>query len=142
MHVKKILFLCTHNAARSQMAEGFVNARYHDRYEAYSAGNEPTEVHPCAIEAMAEVGIDISAQRAKSVEEFDNASFDYVVTVCADTAETCPVFPGGGEYLQHAFFDPVSAEADEQDKCRRFRQVRDQIIGWLAATFGDGIARD
>jgi len=124
------------------MAEGFINGRYSDRYEAYSAGNEPTEVHPCAVEVMAEEGINISTQRAKSLDEFDDASFDYVATMCADATETCPIFPGGAEFLQHAFFDPVSAEADEQDKCRRFRQVRDQIMGWLAATFGDGSARD
>ncbi|MGZ4904508.1 MAG: arsenate reductase ArsC [Halobacteriota archaeon] len=135
--MKKLLFLCTHNAARSQMAEGFVNARYRDRYEAYSAGNEPTEVHPCAIEAMTEVGIDISAQRAKSVDEFADASFDYVVTMCADATESCPIFPGGGEYLEHAFPDPVSAKIDERDRCKPFRLVRDQITEWLAATFGD-----
>jgi len=98
---KKILFLCTHNAARSQMAEGFVNALHADRYQAYSAGSEPTDVHPCAIEVMAEQGIDIASQRAKSVDEYDNASFDYVVTMCADAQENCPIFPGGVEYLHH-----------------------------------------
>jgi len=134
--MKKILFLCTHNAARSQMAEGFVNARYHDRYEAYSAGNEPTGVHPCAVEAMAEVGIDISAQRAKSADAFDNASFEYVVTMCADATESCPIFPGATEYLQHAFPNPVSAEADARDRCKSFRQVRDEISAWIESTFG------
>jgi arsenate reductase len=107
MSKKKILFLCTHNAARSQMAEGFVNARYGDRYEAYSAGSEPTEVHRCAVAVMAEVGIDISAHRAKSLDVFDDASFDYIVTMCADAQENCPIFPGGTAYLHHAFADPL-----------------------------------
>ncbi|MGZ5539769.1 MAG: arsenate reductase ArsC [Halobacteriota archaeon] len=133
---KKILFLCTHNAARSQMAEGFVNAMYADRYEAYSAGNEPTEMHPCAIEVMAEDGIDIASQRAKSVNEFDDMSFDYVVTLCADNQENCPIFPGGETYLQHAFPDPVSARAKEQN-CGRFRRARDQIKAWLEETFSE-----
>ena len=92
MNKRKILFLCTHNAARSQIAEAFVNARFGDRYEAHSAGNEPTEVHPCAIEVMAEVGIDISRQRAKSLNEFDDSSFDYVVTMCADAGRTVRSF--------------------------------------------------
>lgn len=93
---KKILFLCTHNAARSQMAEGFTNAWYSDRYDAHSAGNEPTSVHSCAIEVMAELGIDISSHRAKSLDEFDDQTFAYVVTLCADEQESCPIFPGGG----------------------------------------------
>jgi len=134
--MKKILFLCTHNAARSQMAEGLINARYSDRYNAYSAGNEPTDVHPCAVEAMAEVGIDISAQRVKSLDEFADASFDYVVTMCADAAENCPIFPGGVEYLEHAFPDPVTAKSDEGNQCEPFRQVRHEISAWIDATFG------
>jgi arsenate reductase len=133
---RKILFLCTHNAARSQMAEGFVNAMYVDRYEAYSAGNEPTEVHPCTIEVMAEEGIDIASQRAKSVNEFDDMSFNYVVTLCADNQENCPIFPGGETYLQRAFPDPVSARAKEQN-CGRFRRARDQIKAWLKETFSE-----
>jgi len=133
--MKKILFLCTHNAARSQMAEGLINARYADRYEAYSAGSEATDVHPCAVEAMAEVGIDISAQRAKSVDEFNDVSFDYVVTMCADAAENCPIFPGGVEYLEHPFPNPVTATTDERDRCEPFREVRDEISAWIDATF-------
>ncbi len=134
--MKKILFLCTHNAARSQMAEGFTNTRYADRYKAYSAGNEPTDVHPCAVKAMAEVGIDISAQRAKSLDEFTDVSFDYVVTMCADVSENCPIFPGGVEYLDHAFPDPVTVTTDERDRCKPFRKIRDEISAWIDATFG------
>ncbi|MGB9372210.1 MAG: arsenate reductase ArsC, partial [Halobacteriota archaeon] len=89
---KKILFLCTHNAARSQMAEGFINALYSDRYQAYSAGSEPTEMHSCAIKVMAEEGIDIASQRAKPLDEYVDASFDYVVTMCAAVQERCPIF--------------------------------------------------
>lgn len=133
--MKKILFLCTHNAARSQIAEGLVKARYGDRYEAHSAGSEPTSVHPCAVKAMAEVGIDISTQRAKSVDEFSNESFDYVVTMCADATQSCPIFPGGVEYVEQAFPDPVSAKTDEQDLCKPFRDVRDAIGSWIEGTF-------
>jgi arsenate reductase len=131
---KKILFLCTHNAARSQMAEGFINARHADRYEAQSAGNEPTSVHSCAIEVMAELGIDISSHRAKVLDEFDDQTFDYVVTLCADVQESCPIFPGGGAYLHHAFDDPVP-DAGEGTPCASFRRVRDRLRGWLESTF-------
>jgi len=133
---KKILFLCTHNAARSQMAEGFVNALYADRYEGYSAGSEPTEVHSCAIEVMAEQGIDIASQRAKSLDEFDNASFAFVVTMCADAQENCPIFPGGAEYLHHAFVNPGPVLGSSNDQCASFRHVRDEIKVWLEETFG------
>jgi arsenate reductase len=132
---KKILFLCTHNAARSQMAEGVVNARYGDRYEAHSAGNKPTEVHPCTVSVMAEVGIDISAYRAKALDEFDDESFDYVVTMCADAQENCPIFPGGAAYLHHPFAVPVSVTGSDRDECASFKHVRDQIREWIEATF-------
>ena len=135
MNKRKILFLCTHNAARSQIAEAFVNARFGDRYEAHSAGNEPTEVHPCAIEVMAEVGIDISRQRAKSLNEFDDSSFDYVVTMCADAAKNCPIFPGGAIYLPHPFVDPEAYAGSDQEHCASFRNVRDRIGEWIEATF-------
>jgi arsenate reductase len=133
---KKILFLCTHNAARSQIAEGFVNALYGDRYEAHSAGNEPTEVHPCAIMVMAEVGIDISAHSVKSLDEFDDALFEYVVTMCANAQENCPIFPGGATYLHHAFDDPLSDAGSEGAPCTSFRHVRDEIREWIDVTFG------
>jgi arsenate reductase len=134
---KKILFLCTHNAARSQMAEGIVNALYGDRYEAFSAGNWPTQVHPCAIAVMAEVDIDISAHRAKSLDEFDGQTFDYVVTLCADAQESGPIFPGGGKYVHHAFVNPGSVPAPDNDRCASGRHVRDQIKEWLEETFGE-----
>jgi arsenate reductase len=138
---KKILFLCTHNAARSQMAEGFVNARYSDRYEAYSAGSEPRDVHSCAIEVMGEEGIDIASQRAKPLDEYLDASFDYVVTMCAAAQERCPTFPGaffpgGVEYIHHAFDDPLSDAGPEGAPCTSFRRVRDEVREWIDVTFG------
>jgi arsenate reductase len=132
---KKILFLCTHNAARSQMAEGFVNARFGDRYVARSGGSEPTQVHPCAIEVMAELGIDLSRQRAKSLNEFDDIPFDCVVTMCADAAENCPIFPGGATYVHHPFDDPEVVAESGAEHCAPFRNVRDQIGEWIEAIF-------
>ena len=95
------------------MAEGFVNALYCDRYEANSAGNKPTQVHSYAIELMAEGGIDIASQRAKSLNEFDDVYFDYVVTLCADNHENCPMFPGRETYLQRAFPDPLPRSEEQ-----------------------------
>ena len=137
---KKILFLCTHNAARSQIAEGYINALYSDRYEAYSAGSEPTEVHSCTIEVMAEAGIDIASQRAKPLDEYLDASFDYIVTLCAAAQERCPIFPGaiipgGTEYIHHAFDDPLLDVGPESARCASFRRVRDRIGEWIEATF-------
>lgn len=132
---KKILFLCTHNAARSQMAEGFINARYGDRYMACSAGSEPTEVHPCAKDVMAELDIDISGQTAKSLNKFYDESFDYVVTVCADAAANCPIFPGGVTYLHQPFDDPGVVEESGAEHCATFRYVRDRIGEWIETTF-------
>jgi len=135
MNKQTILFLCTHNAARSQMAEGLVNAQFGDRYIARSAGSEPTEVHPCAVEVMAELGIDISRQRAKSLREFNAAPFSYVVTMCADATENCPVFPGGATYLHHPFDDQAAGAGSGPEQCAPFRYVRDRIGEWIEATF-------
>ncbi len=133
---KKVLFVCTHNSARSQMAEGLMNARYGDRFEAQSVGIEPTRVHPLAIKAMAELGIDISHHRSKSVEEFLGQKFDYVVTVCDHAKEACPFFPGAKEYLHAGFPDPASVEGTEEERLEAFRRVRDEIARWLERTFG------
>jgi arsenate reductase len=135
---KRVLFICTHNAARSQMAEGFLRTHYGDRYDAYSAGFEPTRVDPCAITVMREVGVDISKYRSKGLEEFEGQHFDYVVTLCADAQESCPIFIGGESYLHHAFDDPVRVKdvLTEADSCSRFRAVRDQLEAWIDATFG------
>ncbi len=131
---KKVLFICTHNSARSQMAEGFLTALYGDKYEAYSAGVTPTKINPYVIKAMAEVGIDISANRSKSIEEFRGANFSYVVTVCDNARETCPFFPGE-KIIHKAFEDPSQFKGSEEKILKRVRQVRDQIKEWVMIAF-------
>jgi arsenate reductase (thioredoxin) len=122
--VEKVLFLCVHNACRSQMAEGFVNFLFHDILKAYSAGSQPFHIDKTAVEVMAEVGIDISSHRSKSVLKFKDEEFDYVITVCGgEKGETCPVFPGKAKQeLYWPFPDPAVTE----DK-RQYRRVRDKI---------------
>jgi arsenate reductase len=131
MNKKSILFICTHNSARSQMAEGMVNALYADRYEASSGGTMATRVHPSAIKAMAEIGIDISRHRSKSIDEFEGRRFDYVVMVCDDKQTDCPFFPGGGEYIPHAFNDPAACTGTDQEVLACFRKSRDEIRAWI-----------
>lgn len=133
---KKVLFICTHNSARSQMAEGFMNALYGDRYEAYSAGIEPAKVNPYAIEVMAEIGIDISKHRSKSIEEFRRKNFDYVVTVCDHAKEACPFFPGD-EVLHKGFEDPSEFKGTEDEILAEVRRVRYEIRDWIRETFGE-----
>lgn len=128
MKKKRVLFLCTGNSARSQMAEGLVNHFLGDRWEAYSAGTHPTGyVHPLAVQAMAELGIDISGQRSKSVEEFRGERFDAVITLCDSAAQECPVWLGPGRAIHMAFPDPARADDIETDRLEAFRQVRDGI---------------
>ena len=132
---QKLLFICTHNSARSHMAEGLVNAFYGDRLEAHSAGTEPSRVNPLAIRVMAEIGIDISGHHSKGVEEFLDQDLEYVVTVCDHANETCPFFPGGKERIHRGFQDPAAAEGSEDEKLAVFRRVRDEIRHWLEETF-------
>jgi len=124
---QRVLFLCVHNSARSQMAEGLLRARAGDRFEAFSAGNEATEVRPLAIRAMAELGIDISGQRSKSTEELGGARFDYAVTVCDDSKEACPYYANAGKQVHWAFDDPSAATGSEDERLAVFRRVRDEI---------------
>lgn len=133
MDKKKILFICTHNSARSQMAEGLVNALYGARFQASSGGTMATRVHPAAIRAMAEIGIDISGQRSKSIDEFEGQRFDYVVMVCDDSQADCPFFPGGKEYIHHAFVDPAACVGTEEEILVCFRRSRDEIRAWIEA---------
>lgn len=137
MEKQKVLFICTLNSSRSQMAEGLLLALYGDRFEAYSAGTQPSEVNPYAIKAMSEIGIDISHYRSKSVREFRDMKFDYVVTVCDNAKETCPFFPGGKKYLHRGFIDPAGFEGTEEERLRVFRRVRDEIKEWIEKTFGE-----
>ncbi|MGD8226987.1 MAG: arsenate reductase ArsC [Desulfobacteraceae bacterium] len=132
---EKILFICTHNSARSHMAEGLVNAFYGDHLEAQSAGTEPSEVNPLAVRVMAEIGIDISGHHSKGVEDFLDQDFEYVVTVCDHANETCPFFPGGKERIHRGFQDPAAVEGSEEEKLAIFRRVRDEIQHWIKETF-------
>ncbi|MFN3346895.1 MAG: arsenate reductase ArsC [Candidatus Bipolaricaulaceae bacterium] len=130
MRKTRVLFLCTHNSARSQMAEGLLRALGGERFEVASAGHQPTQVHPLAIQAMAEIGVDISQHRAKNVTEFLGQNFDYVVTLCGDDAPgSCPFFPGGKRYLHAPFPDPARGGLDD------FRLVRDALRTWIERTF-------
>ncbi|MBC7227486.1 MAG: arsenate reductase ArsC [Thermoflexales bacterium] len=125
---RRVLFLCTGNSARSQMAEGLVNHFLGNRWEAFSAGTHPTGyVHPLAVQAMAELGIDISGQRSKSVEEFRGQDFDVVITVCDRAAQECPVWLGPGRAVHMGFPDPAQADGIATDRLDAFRQVRDGI---------------
>ena len=134
----RVLFVCTHNSARSQMAEGFLRHLYGDRYEAYSAGTKPSHLNPYAVRVMAEVGVDISQHRSKGLDEFQGWKFDYVVTVCDQAKEECPFFPGGGMRLHKSFMDPSELEGGEEEKLRVFRRVRDEIKEWVEEVFGNG----
>jgi arsenate reductase len=132
---KRVLFICTHNAARSQMAEGLVRALYGNRYEVFSAGTDPGIVSPFAIKVMAEIGLDISSHYSKSIQEFSNQSFDYVVTVCDHAKESCPFFPGGKKILHQSFEDPSSLTGTEEEIMAGFRRVRNAIRSWIENEF-------
>ncbi len=125
--MKKVLFLCTGNSCRSQMAEGFLKHIAADKFEIFSAGVKPTMINPIVIKVMAEVGVDISKQRSKSVMEFINQKFDYVITVCNKAKQTCPVFPGKYEKIHWDIEDPAEAQGNEKEKLRVFRKIRDKI---------------
>jgi len=129
----RVLFLCTHNSARSQMAEGLLRSMAGDRFEAGSAGTEKTSVHPLAIRAMAELGIDLTAHTSKRYEEVAKTRWDYVITVCDDANERCPIVPGSVKRLHWSFEDPSRAGGDEAQRLRVFRRVRDQIQARLTA---------
>jgi arsenate reductase len=131
---KKVLFICTNNSARSQMAEALVRALFPDRYEAYSAGTEPSGVNSYAIKVMEEIGIDLASHRSKSVDEFLGTELDYVVTLCDQAKQTCPFFPGGKESFHRSFEDPAAFSGSEEEKMAVFRRVRDEIRGWIEET--------
>lgn len=128
---KKILFVCVRNSARSQMAEGILRHLYGECYEAHSAGTEPTGVHALAVEALREIGIDISRQRSKGLDDLRDIRFDLVVTVCAPAA-ACPLVPGAGAIIRRAFDDPA-----ETPDIGAFRRVRDELFDWIRDAFRD-----
>ncbi|MGO9373212.1 MAG: arsenate reductase ArsC [Syntrophobacteraceae bacterium] len=129
MEKERVLFLCTGNTARSQMAEAFLRKYAGRHLEAYSAGLQPSAVNPYTERAMREIGIDLSGQRSKSVKEFlGKMSFTYLITVCAEAEANCPTtFPGISHRLSWAFDDPAAAGGSEEEKLQKFREVRDQI---------------
>jgi len=131
MNRKRVLILCTGNSARSQMAEGLLRHDAGDRYEVESAGTRPSSVRREAIAVMQELGIDISRNRSKHVDEFRDRTFDYVLTVCDNAKESCPIFPGHTNRLHHNFADPATVEGPEEDRLSAFRVVRDQIREYL-----------
>ncbi len=150
----RVLFLCTHNSARSQIAEGLLRHFYGEKYEVFSAGSSPTQVHPLAIKVMAEIGIDISRQTSKSIEEFRNKDIDTVVSVCMDSAKAvCPfcsppivggrpeiidmALPGAKNYVHHGFNDPSEADGGDEEKIAAFRRVRDDMKRWILDYFVD-----
>ncbi|HMA52876.1 MAG TPA: biotin/lipoyl-containing protein, partial [Acidobacteriota bacterium] len=124
---------------RSQMAEGLVNALYGDRFEAVSGGTTATRVHPAAIKAMAEIGIDISSHTSKSIDVFEGRRLDYVVMVCDDKSEDCPFFPGGKEQIHHAFDDPAACTGTDDEVLACFRKSRDEIRAWIEEMFVRGV---
>jgi arsenate reductase len=128
---KRVLILCTGNSARSQMAEGFLRHLAGDRFEVASAGVAPTRVRPEAITVMRELGIDISQHRSKSVDEFLGQPFDYVITVCDNANEQCPVFPANTKRIHWSFADPADVKGDEESRLKVFRRVRDEIAEQL-----------
>lgn len=124
---KKVLLLCTHNSCRSQMAEGLVNHYLGDRFQAFSAGTEATRVNPLAIQVMEEVGIDISGHHSKTIDEFSDKQFDYVITLCGLAAEQCPLFFGGVQRVHIGFDDPSQIHGSPEEIMADFRRVRDEI---------------
>jgi arsenate reductase (thioredoxin) len=127
----RVLFLCTHNSARSQMAEGLLRHLASGRVEAHSAGTEATAVRPLAIRAMAELGVDISGQTSKTLERYLGEPFDAVITVCDDANESCPVFPGARERLHWSLPDPSKATGSEGERLAVYRRVRDELRGHI-----------
>jgi arsenate reductase (thioredoxin) len=142
---KKVLFLCTHNSARSQMAEGLLRSMYGDRYEAYSAGIEATKVNPNAVTVMKEIGINISGQHSKTHQELQNTIFDVAITVCDRAKVSCPICgtnlelpiksPRAREVIHKSFDDPAASVGSEEEKLKVFRRVRDELKDWISLTF-------
>ena len=144
--MKRVLFVCTHNSARSQIAEALLRHHAGDRFEAFSAGTEPGSLHPLAVRAMAEIGIDISEQRSKSVDGFVGQQFDFVITVCDQARETCPIFPGAASQLHWGFPDPAAVPGSEEERLDAFRRVRDKIAarvrGFISGEVGGQRAQE
>ena len=134
--MKSVLFICTHNAARSQMAEALLNKLYGDRYSAFSAGTDPTQIDPLVILVMREIGVDVSNYRSKGLSLFKDKTIDYVITLCDQAKESCPYFPGGIEHLHKGFSDPSELKGKTNDVINGYRRIRDEIQNWIEKEFG------
>jgi len=130
---KRVLFICTSNSCRSQMAEALVNHDLGDQFEAFSAGTDPKPLHPLAIRVLSEIGIDHSSARSKHMDEFAGQAFDFVITLCDSANETCPLFFGGVRRVHLGFDDPARAEGTEDERLAIFRRVRDEIRSQVEA---------
>jgi len=137
---ERVLILCTGNSARSQMAEGLLRHDAGSQFEVESAGTKPGSVRPEAITVMHELGIDISGHRSKHVNELDGDLFDYVITVCDNAKESCPLFPGAVERLHHGFEDPAAVNGSDEERLAVFRRVRDELREYLRE-FASGSTR-
>ena len=133
----KVLFLCTGNSARSQMAEGYLRSVAGERFDAMSAGIEPKGVNPFAVAAMREIGVNISAQRSKDVTEFLGVPVQYVVTVCSNAREKCPVFPATVDFIHWDLEDPAAVQGTKEEKLDAFRKTRDEIMARIKEEFGE-----
>ncbi|HEV2251393.1 MAG TPA: arsenate reductase ArsC [Candidatus Limnocylindria bacterium] len=129
----RVLFLCTHNSARSQMAEGLLRHAAGDRFDAHSAGTEATAVRPLAVAAMRELGIDISTQRSKALDGYVDQRFDHVITVCDDANESCPIFPNAAHRIHWSLPDPANATGTEDEQLAVYRRVRDLLRARIEA---------
>ena len=132
---KSVLFVCTHNSVRSQMAEALLNKIYGDRYSAFSAGTDPTQIDPLVVSVMREIGIDVSNYRSKGLNVFQDYHFDYVVTVCDQANESCPYFPGGNLRIHKSFPDPSKFQGWYEDVIKEYRRIRDEIKKWIEKEF-------
>ena len=132
----RVIFVCTANAARSQMAEGLLRAKYGDRYEVFSAGTRQTKVSVSAIAVMQEIGIDISHHRSKTLDEFRGVSFDIAVTLCDNAHAICPIISGAKKTIHHGFSDPHLVPGSDDTILDGYRRGRDEIAGWIDGEFG------
>ena len=133
---KSVLFICTHNAARSQMAEAILNRLYGDRYTASSAGTDPTQIDPFVVLVMKEIDIDVSNYRSKGLNIFKDSTLDYVITLCDQAKESCPYFPGGNLHLHRGFPDPSEFKGKPEYVINGYRRIRDEIKNWIEKEFG------
>jgi arsenate reductase len=134
---KKVLFLCTGNSARSQMAEGLLLHLRNNEFEVFSAGVDPKDVHPKAVQAMQDIGIDITKQKSKHIDDLPVKEFDYTITLCDHAAQNCPVFSGKGQRVHHGFSDPAAVQGNDHEVLEAFRKVRDELKQFIISFESD-----